>query len=108
MESNPKEHYFNTRLIPLNKVHPEIPTPKDCRPIAVNSALVKLLESRIRKRLEEYMVEKLHRGQTGFVPGMGITINQMRLVQRVKEITNSKRHCFGLFIDFSSAYNTIL
>ena len=107
-KSNPKEHYFNTRLIPLNKVHPEIPTSKDCRPIAVNSALVKLLESRVRKRLEDYMVEKLHRGQTGFVPGMGITINQMRLVQRVKEITNSKRHCFGLFIDFSSAYNTIL
>jgi len=54
------------------------------------------------------MVEKLHRGQTGFVPGMGITVNQMRMVQRVKEITNTKRHCFGLFIDFSSAYNTIL
>ena len=54
------------------------------------------------------MVEKLHRGQTGFVPGMGITVNQMRLVQRVKEIANTKRHCFGLFIEFSSAYNTIL
>jgi len=32
----------------------------------------------------------------------------MRLVQHVKEIINSKRHCFGLFIDFSSAYNTKL
>ena len=39
---------------------------------------------------------------------MGITVNQMRLVQRVKEITNTKRHCFGLLIGFSSAYNTIL
>ena len=54
------------------------------------------------------MVEKLHRGQTGFVPDMGITINQMRLVQRVKEIANSKKHCFEPFIDSSSADNTIL
>ena len=105
---SPKDYHFDTRPIPLNKVHPETPTPKDCRPIAVCSALVKLLESRVRKQLEDYMVKKLHRGQTGFVPGMGITVNQMRLVQRVKDITNTKRHCFGLFIDFSSAYNTIL
>ena len=54
------------------------------------------------------MVHGLHRGQTGFVPGMGITVNQMRMVQRVKEITIDKKHCYGLFIDFSSAYNTIL
>ena len=101
-KSSPKDYYFNTRLIPLNKIHPETPTPKDCRPIAVCSALVKLLESRVRKQLEQYMVERLHRGQTGFVPGMGITVNQMRLVQRVKEITNTKRHCFGLCVDFSS------
>ena len=107
-KGNLKAHHFDTRLIPLNKVHPDIPTPKDCRPIAVCSALIKILESRVRKRLETYMVEKLHRGQTGFVPGMGITVNQMRLIQRVKDITNNKRHCFGLFIDFSSAYNTIL
>ena len=36
----------NNRLIPLNKIHPETPTPKDCRPVAVCSALVKLLENR--------------------------------------------------------------
>ena len=54
------------------------------------------------------MVEKLHRGQTGFVPGLGISINQMRLVQRVTEITSKKRHCYGLFVDFSTAYNTLL
>jgi len=31
----------------------------------------------------------------------------MRQIQRVKDITNTKRCCFRLFIDFSSAYNTI-
>ena len=102
-----RDHHFETRLIPLNKVHPEIPGPKDCRPVAVCSNLIKLIESRPRRELDTYMTERLHRGQTGFVPYMGITVNQMRLVQRVKQITKTKRHCFGLFIDFSSAYNTI-
>ena len=102
------QHHFETRTIALNKLHPEIGTAKDCRPIAVCSALIKLVESRSRKTLETYMIEKLHRGQTGFVSGMGIAVNQMRMVNRIKEITSNKRHCFGLFIDFSSAYNTIL
>lgn len=103
----PENHHFHTRLIPLNKNHPNTPTPKDCRPIAVCSALLKLIESRSRKTLETYMTMKLHRGQTGFVPGMGISVNQMRMVQRIKEITGQKKHCYGLFVDCSNAYNTI-
>ena len=83
-------------------------TPKNCRPIAVNSPMIKLLESRPRKTLEKYMIEKLHKGQTGFVPGQGISVNQMRLIQRVGEITSNKKHCYGLFIDFSIAYNILL
>jgi len=100
--------HFETRLIPLNKVHPNVPSKKDCRPIAVSSALVKLLESRLRRKLEDYMTHRLHRGQTGFVPNMGISVNQMRAISRIKEITNKNKHCYGLFIDYSSAYNTIL
>ena len=106
--ANFEPQIFETRLIPLNKVHPNTPTPKDCRPIAVSSPMIRLLESRPRKTLEMYMIEKLHRGQTGFVPGQGISVNQMRLVQRVGEITSKKKHCYGLFVDFSTAYNTLL
>jgi hypothetical protein len=54
------------------------------------------------------MVDKLHRGQTGFVPGMGIMVNQMRLIDRIAEKTINGRKQYGLFIDFSNAYNTIL
>ena len=54
------------------------------------------------------MVDKLHRGQTGFVPGMGISVNQMRLIERVTERTCTGMKVYGLFIDFSNAYNTIL
>ena len=54
------------------------------------------------------MKKKLHRGQTGFVPGMGITVNQMRLVEKVSERFAHNRSTYDLFLDFSNAYNTIL
>ena len=57
------------------------------------------------------MSEKLISCQTGFVPNCGISLNQYRIVDRVTMRTNSwhaKKHVFALFIDFSSAYNTVL
>ena len=54
------------------------------------------------------MVDKLHIGQTWFLTGMGITVNQMRLIERVTERTAGGKPLYGLFIDFSNAYNTIL
>jgi hypothetical protein len=108
---NIPQSHFDARLIPLNKIHPEIPKPKDCRPIIVSSPLIKLLESRLKKKLDQYMTSKLVMSQTGFVPHNGITVNQTRLVERITLRTKnqeSRRRLFGLFIDFSSAYNTIL
>ena len=79
-----KDNHFSTRLIPLNKLHPEVPTPKDCPPIAVQSALVKLLESRLKPKLDRYLIENLNPGQTGFIAGLGISVNQFRLMQQVE------------------------
>jgi len=81
-------------------MHPHTPTKEKFRPISVASPLVKFLEARLQKKLYEYMKEKLHRGQTGFVPGMGITVNQMRLVERVTERFAHNRPTYGLFLDF--------
>ena len=39
---------------------------------------------------------------------MGITVNQVRAVQRIVERTCAKKRVYGLFIDFSNAYNTVL
>jgi hypothetical protein len=102
------DEHFSTRLIPLNKVHPEIPTKEKFRPISVSSPIVKFLEAKLISKLTDYVVHKMHRGQTGFVPGQGITINQMRLIERVTERISSGRQTYGIFIDFSNAYNTIL
>ena len=105
------KHYldhFETRLIPLNKVHPKTPKANEFRPIIIQSPILKLLEARFQRKLTTYMKEKLHIGQTGFVPAMGITVNQVRAVRRINERTNAGKKIYGLFIDFSSAYNTVL
>jgi len=112
-ETNIMPIHFDLRLIPLNKVYPKVPKPQECRPIIVSSPLVKLLEVRVKRKLERYMVENLICSQTGFVPQSGIDVNQTRLVDRVRirtaAQTPAKRtHVFGLFLDFSSAYNTVL
>ncbi len=78
------EEHFKTRLIPLNKVHPKTPTASQFRPICISSPLVKILEGKLHSKLSTYSMEKLFRGQTGFVPGMGITVNHMRLLKEYK------------------------
>jgi len=100
--------HFDARLIPLNKSYPNIGRPNDCRPIVISSPLVKLLEARLKPTLDRYMTEKLHISQVGFVANTGITMNQQRLVDRIKLRTSRGQHLYGLFIDFSSAFNTIL
>jgi len=98
---------FTSRLIPLNKMFPEIPTRKQMRPILVCSPLQKLLEARFLPKLMRYLCEKLNTSQTGFIPGMGIQVNLFRAIQRIKKVTESGRNTYGLFIDFANAYNTV-
>ena len=50
----------------------------------------------------------MHRGQTGFVPGQGILVNLMRLIERVTERVKRTKKAYGVFFDLSNAYNTIL
>ncbi len=99
--------HFESRLIPLNKLHPQIPTRKDMRPIIITSPVIKLIESSLLPDLSQYLTEKLHPGQVGFVPGNGIFVNICRAIDRIQARTKFQRTCYGIFIDFSSAYNTI-
>ena len=52
---------FQARLVPLNKVWPEIPTREQFRPIVVLSPLFKWIESRFIEKLRTYMVENMDR-----------------------------------------------
>ena len=101
------EETWNTRLVPLNKVFPDVPSRKDIRPIAVQSPLVKLLEARFLPKLQEYLNSKLDRSQTGFVQKMGIQVNLVRALERITLRTKQSKPVFGLFIGFSNAYNSI-
>jgi len=99
--------HFEARLVPLNKDHPRVPRYDRFRPIVVGSPLVKLLESRFAQKLREYMIEKMFAGQVGFVPECGVLLNIFRAVKLIQKFTHSGCHAFGIFVDFSNAYNLV-
>jgi len=98
---------WDTRLIPLNKVFPKVPTRKELRPIAVQSPIVKILEARFLPKLQHYLNKKLDRSQTGFIQRMGIQVNLVRAMERITLRTKQKKYAYGLFIDFRNAYNSV-
>lgn len=102
------ELFFKSRLIPLNKNFPKMPGPKDFRPIIISSPVVKLLEALLLPKIRDYLSQKLYRGQVGFVKGMGTSVNLGRLIQRYAQLNSEKKKAYALFLDFKSAYNTVL
>lgn len=104
------EDTWGARLLALNKVSPNAPNRKQFRPIMIQSPLIKLLEARFLPKLQKYMNEGLVKSQTGFVPGTGIQVNLQRTLQRITMRTNGPKHkkfTYGLFIDFSNAFNSV-
>jgi len=104
------EDTWGARLLALNKVSPEVPDRKQFRSILIQSPIIKLLEARFLPKLQKYMKDDLVKSQTGFVPGTGIQVNLERAIQRVTMRTNHairKMNVFGLFIDFSNAFNCV-
>ena len=66
------------------------------------------MEARFLPKLIDYNLKVIHPGQTGFVPGNGIFVNIERALRRIIHQTSQNRHVYGLFIDFSNAYNSII
>jgi hypothetical protein len=97
---------FEAKLVPLNKVWPDIPKADQFRPIVIESSLYKFVELRFYHKLKRYLVNRLDRNQTGFVPGMGTSVNIQLLIEQLKEAKKKDKKCC-LFIDYKSAYNTI-
>ena len=58
-------------------------------------------------KLKKYLKERLDPNQTGFVPGCSTGINIQLLIEKFKESKKKDGLCC-IFIDFKSAYNTIL
>jgi len=69
------------RLIPLNKVHPQVPDRTQMRPIICLSPIVKLAEARFKNKLDNYMTSRMNICQTGFVRNCGTHVNIVRLLK---------------------------
>jgi len=98
---------FLTRLVLLNKKFPNIPLPDQIRPIVISSPVVKILESRLASKLQDYLKNKLHRSQIGFVEGMDVYVNIWRALKRIQDLRDKRKYVYCLFLDFKSAYNTV-
>lgn len=101
------EQTWTSRLVPLNKAFPNTPTRKQLRPIVVSSPIIKLLEARFMPKLKNYLNNNLDSAQTGFVDNMGIHVNIHRALTQLTARFRRKECCFGLFVDFANAYNSI-
>jgi len=99
--------HFKSRLVALNKVSPDTPRKDQFRPIVISSLISKVLEARLVNPLKKYMVNQLHVSQTGFVPGMDTYVNISRLMDQLSSRRNTGKRTFLLFLDFSSALNTV-
>ena len=105
------QRHLTGRLVPLNKVHPEIPKPDEMRPIIALSPILKLVESRFREKLENYMTERMNPCQVGFVRECGTHVNIVRLIRRCLSTYANNQKKFKpkaiLFIDFKSTHNKV-
>jgi len=92
--------------VSLNKQFPGIPKRDQFRPIVIVSPFVKFLELRFIPQLNDYMLHRMSREQTGFVKGFGTHVNLRLLIEEIKKHKRSEQQCI-IFIDFKSAYNTV-
>jgi len=91
------------RIVPLSKARrPQLPDPRDIRPLTIMSPILKLMEARFLPSLKQYGCEKLFKGQVGFVKGLDTGVNIWRICHIMDN--SQKKNRFLLFID---SYNTI-
>ena len=117
---------FCSRLLPLNKTHPNLPDKSQMRPIVVTSALFKVLELRFVDELRDAFdkLPPLSKGQVGFISGMSTHVNISRLCEQISQPylrtvknyipanngpngINQFLRSFIIFIDYEQAYNSV-
>ena len=97
----------SSEIVPLPKVN--IPKEmNDLRPVALTSVLMKCLESIVKHRLEYYVKDKCDKFQFAYRSGRCVDDAVVTLIESICSHLD-KAKCFSrvLFIDFSSAFNTI-
>ena len=100
--------------MPLNKKHQETPKPDEMRPVIALSSVVKLLKSRFRNKLDDYMDKCMIPCQVEFMKECGTHVNTVRLINRCHirySLGGKNQWKFKtkaiLFIEFMSPYNNV-
>lgn len=96
--------HFESRLVPLDKAFPKTPFTEEYRPIIITSPVIKCLEAFVQPDLQRYGETRMNRNQVGFVSKRSTADNIIRLNLETKQ---HKKDGFLVFIDFSSAYDSL-
>ncbi len=109
------------KLVPLNKVHPCIPSANQMRPIVATNCIFKVIESRFLHDLQQkfWKLSGLAQSQCGFLPHMNTQVQIYSLLSQVtkdrkligtdyiRNRNSSAEETFILFLDYEQAYNSI-
>ena len=102
--------HFSSRLIALNKDHPNIPHVSRYRPIVVMSPLIKLLELYLKDKLMNYNCNDAVKDQVGFIKNMSTSTNLFKLGSLMHSNWKKRKGAkpmYFFFIDFKSAFDSI-
>ena len=82
--------------------------PKAFRPISLSNYFLKTLERLVCWKLEDDLRSNpLHEAQHGFTKNKSTESAAASVVNYVEKHIYNKQHCIGVFLDISSAFNTI-
>ena len=82
--------------------------PKAYRPISLSNFLLKALERLVTWRMEKDMEDfPIHHLQHGFTKGKSTESAISNTVDYIEEYLFAKQHCLGVFLDISSAFDSI-
>ena len=82
--------------------------PKSYRPISLSNFVLKALERLVVWRMDEDMEEApIHHLQHGFTKGKSTESAISNTVDFIEQQLFEKQHCLGLFLDISSAFDSI-
>ena len=99
-----KNFHFKMRLVPLNKKYPDVPVPDQVRPVVVCGPLMRILGTRLRGKLQDYLKYHLHRSQVAVTEGMDIYVDIWRASHRINELRSRNKVVYCFFLDFIYYY----
>ena len=108
MAYTPRE-WKRTKVIFIAKPGKErYDVPKSFRPISLSNYFLKGLECLVGWKMDQALIHNpIHHKQHGFLTGKSTESAISNTVDYVERHVMNKQHCVGIFLDISSAFDTI-